>query len=159
MFSKCVKIRQNNNRGNDMKSKTKYILAISIVGVICLSMILGLVAIVSSLRTSSSSSFKILYKAHNVYAKVSASYTIYEPEIFENDINITGVPTSWTTSTANGSDYINFDASDNAETVTKSFDGIDIELVRNQHFLFKYTFEHTGTETNSQKFLNIVHIQ
>ncbi len=137
-----------------MRTKTKYILAISLVSVISLALLLGIIAIVASLKTSVAGGFKISYVAQNVHANVYASYAIAEPS--ENDIsNVTVDMPTWTTIKAGGSEYIAFNANDTAEEITKSFDGIDVEITKNQYLYFKYTFVHTGDETNSMKFLNI----
>ncbi len=129
-----------------MKTKTKYILAISLVSLISIALVIGIIAVVASLKTIASGTFKISYVAQNVNAKVGAKYAITD--------NPDTMPT-WTTIMSNGSEFITFNANDTTDEVTKSFDGIEAEILHNQYLYFKYTFTHTGTETNSAKFLNI----
>ena len=132
-----------------MKSKSKFIIALVLFGVVAIGAIAGIIAVVASFNANVEGNFKVSYTAQNVHATVSAGYVISETE--------TSKPQGLTYTIINaGNDtQITFDAADEAEEVEKSFDGITLDIKSKQYIYFKYTFTHTGTEDNSMKFLNI----
>jgi len=129
-----------------MKTRTKYILSVLLVIIIAITFFISIITVMASLKTVVDSGIKISYVAKNVNAKVSAKYVVTEN---------TDTISSWNTLMAGSDEFITFDSNDEEEEVVKSFEQFDLEITKNQYLCFKYTFEHTGTESNSLKFLNI----
>ena len=132
-----------------MKSKSKFIIALVLFGVVTIGAIAGIIAVVASFNANVESNFKVSYTAQNVHATVSAGYVVSDKDS-RSPSNLTYTPIK-----AGSAEQIEFNAGDEAEEVEKSFDGLTLDIKKNQYVYFKYTFTHTGDETNSMKFLNI----
>ena len=132
-----------------MKSKNKFIIALVLFGVVTIGAIAGIIAVVASFNANVESNFKVSYTAQNVHATVSAGYVVSTTN------STTPQSLKYTAIKSGSAEQIEFNAGDEAEEVEKSFDGLNLDIKKNEYVYFKYTFTHTGDETNSMKFLNI----
>lgn len=117
-----------------MNSKKKFIIAICSLGVVALSAIVALVAVIAAFNASTTDGgFNITYSAKNVKATVSAEYKVGANEY-------TAIKT---TEDAN---QIVFTGSETDATVSKSFKAIDsISLGKNEYVYIHYTITNTDT--------------
>ena len=121
-----------------MSTKKKFIIAICAVGVVAISAIATLIAVLAAFNAKTTGGgFVISYSAKNVHATIAAEYKI-------DDNNDETTENYTTIKTTDSEDLITFTGTEEDEEVTKSFNKIDdIKLGKNDTMYIHYTITNT----------------
>lgn len=123
-----------------MNSKKKWIIAICSLGVVALSAVIALVAVIAAFNATGDSAFTITYSAKNVNAAITAEYARVADTTDVSTIQYTKLEVTGTTDTT-----MTFSASDDTEEVTKSFKATATGIGKTEYIYIHYTIANTDT--------------